>query len=110
MPNISIKIPNTATSALVVAAVRAATGRGIGEIATAIQESTPIFCGELFARPREVTIRSVVTLLQKLEELGIPVSIEEGGQAISPSVLRNIVRSSEESMFHLRELDEHGHS
>lgn len=110
MPHISIYLNANASSLPLVAAIRATTGRSVADISRAIVEGSPLFDGEIFARPREETVAKVFALLNCLDQMGVRPIIKENERAISREVLRNIVVSSEESMAQSAELDDLGHA
>jgi len=110
MPHISIYLDSTSASASVISVLRTMTGRAISDLTKAIPEGRPLFDGELFARPREDTLHTVLSLLEQLERLGVCPIIKESGYEISKAILRNIAEASEESMARLRKLDDLGHA
>lgn len=110
MPQVSVHLHATSSSAPLVAAVRIATGRSVAEISRAIRDGSPVFEGDIFAPPREETVTKLFALLNRLGQLGICPIIKEDDNEISLEILRNILAASDESMARLAELDDLGHA
>ena len=107
---IQIAVTGGTPSSEVVSAIRRITGWPIAKIVEAIRSEEPIYEKDFLARPRETVFAEMRQLLDVIEECFLRLRVSENGREISAEILRNMMRSSEESARHLRELDELGHS
>ena len=106
---ISIAAVGATPSADVVNAIRSVTGAPIASILKAIRNDAVIYERDFLARPRESTFSEMRQLIQNLEELSLSLRVRENGREIWAEILKNMMRSTEESDQHLRDLDELGH-
>lgn len=109
MPHISISSPPGNNNPQLVAAIRSITGAKVSEISAALKAGTPLFDGELFARPRKESVMKIQNLLSVLREAQITPVVTEGGRLISTEILLNIIRASERSMSEFDQLGSQAH-
>jgi len=109
MTHVVVMTKDGITDARLAHALSGCVNGGIGHITKALSDGSPLFDGELFARPRAEQFAKVRRLLAILQDSQIEPIVFEDGRLINAHVLLNIMQSSDDSMAELDLLSDLGH-
>ena len=95
MSRITISVRTTEPNVALVVALRRVTGTGIGDLATAVAQGTPLIDEDVFTNPTSAQLAKLRGVLALLGVASIPVFVKQDGRDITEHQLLESLIASE---------------